>query len=122
MGPGDELVLRGWGQIDINYHGFVDRSGNLFVPTVGDVSVAGVAFKDLQPILKTAIGRYYKGFELNVSMGQLRSIQVFVTGQARQPGAPQVRLEQTRRRPQELHRQRRRQAGLDSSVAPLNQW
>src|SRR4051812_38879342 len=86
VGPGDEIVLRAWGQIDIDYHGFVDRGGNLFVPTVGDVSVSGVAFKDLQPLLKNAIGHYYRGFELNVSLGQLRSIQVFVTGQARTPG------------------------------------
>lgn len=87
IGPGDEIVLRGWGQVDIDYRGVVDRQGNLFVPTVGNVSVAGIAFKDLQPLLKAAIGKYYHGFELSVALGQLRSIQIFVAGQARRPGS-----------------------------------
>lgn len=86
IGPGDEILLRAWGQMDIDYRGVVDRNGDYFVPTVGNISVAGITFKELQPVLKAAIGKYYHGFELNASLGQLRSIQVFVAGQARRPG------------------------------------
>ena len=87
VGPGDEVVIRGWGQIDIDYHGIVDRTGNLYLPKVGSISLAGVQYKDLQPVIKASIARFYHGFELTVTLGHLRSIQVFVVGQARRPGS-----------------------------------
>jgi polysaccharide export outer membrane protein len=87
IGPGDEIMLRGWGQIDIDYHAVVDRVGNLFIPKVGNVNVSGVKYRELQPLLKSAIGRVFRDFDLNVTLGQLRSIQVFVVGQAKRPGS-----------------------------------
>lgn len=87
VGPGDELMLQGWGQLDINYRAEVDRNGQLFIPKVGNVNVAGVPYADLKGLLKTVIGRYYKNFDLNVTLGQLRSIPVFVVGYAKKPGS-----------------------------------
>lgn len=87
IGPGDELLIRGWGQIDItNYRAPVDRTGSIYVPTVGTITVAGVRYDQLNEYLKQAIGRYYKNFELDVTLGKLRSIQIFVVGQVRRPG------------------------------------
>ncbi|WP_218079637.1 polysaccharide biosynthesis/export family protein [Anthocerotibacter panamensis] len=86
LGPGDEILLRGWGQIDVNFSAVIDRSGNFYVPKVGNVSVAGLKFRDLQGVLKTAIGRNFRNFEISTSLGQLRTIPVFVVGQAAQPG------------------------------------
>ena len=86
VGPGDELVIRAWGQVDIDYRATVDRNGAISLPRVGNINVAGIKFQDLQPYLKTSIGRVFTNFELNVTMGQLRSIQVFVVGQALRPG------------------------------------
>ena len=88
VGPGDELLIRGWGQIDItNYRAMVDRNGLIYVPTVGTISVAGVRYNRLNEYLKQAIGRYYKNFDLDVTLGRLRSVQVFVVGQVRRPGS-----------------------------------
>jgi protein involved in polysaccharide export with SLBB domain len=88
IGPGDELLLRGWGQIDIvNYRATVDRTGSIYVPKVGVISVAGLRYDQLNGYVKSEIGRLFKNFELNVTMGQLRSIQVFVVGQVRRPGS-----------------------------------
>jgi len=86
IGPGDELLVRAWGQIDVNYRAVVDRSGALYIPKVGSVSLAGLRYDQLQDVLKQAIGRNFKNFELSVTLGQLRSIQVFVVGQVRRPG------------------------------------
>ena len=44
-------------------------------------------FAQLQDHLKAQMGRVFRNFDLNVNMGQLRSIQVFVVGQARRPGS-----------------------------------
>jgi protein involved in polysaccharide export with SLBB domain len=87
IGPGDELDIRVWGQINFERKLTVDRSGEIFIPQVGRVSVTGLAFSDLPNALKTSIGRVYRNFEVSVSLGQLRSIQVFVMGHARRPGA-----------------------------------
>ena len=86
IGPGDELLIHVWGKIDLDTHVIVDRNGQIFVPTVGTLTVAGLRFEQLQSFLHTAIATLYKDFDLNVTMGQLRSIQVFVLGSARQPG------------------------------------
>lgn len=86
VGPGDELLIRAWGQIDIDYQGAIDRSGNLFLPKVGPIMVAGQKLADLKGIIGTTIGRQYKSFELTVSLGALRQIQYYVAGFARSPG------------------------------------
>ena len=86
VGPGDEILIRGWGQVDIDLRATVDRTGSIQIPKVGNVTVTGLKFQELQPFLKAQIGRIFQNFDLNVNLGQLRSIQVFVVGQAQQPG------------------------------------
>ena len=87
IGPGDEIIIRAWGQIDLNGRLVVDRDGNVFLPKVGTLSVAGLKYQQLPQYFRTAIGRVFRNFDLTVSLGQLRSIQVFVLGQARRPGS-----------------------------------
>ncbi len=86
LGPGDELYIRGWGNIDIDYRAVIDRMGQINLPKVGTIAVAGLRAGDVEGHLRSQIGRVFKGFSLNVTLGQLRSIQIFVVGQARQPG------------------------------------
>lgn len=90
IGPGDDLIIRAWGSIELEYAVTVDRRGAIFIPKLGNVQVAGLAYKDLQPLLQQALARIYRGFELSVSMGTLRSFRMYVTGYARTPGAYQV--------------------------------
>ena len=86
IGPGDELLVHLWGQIEANQSVVVDRTGMINLPKIGPVSVVGVRYQDLQTHLKAAIGRMFRNFELDISLGKLRSIQVFVVGQAARPG------------------------------------
>jgi protein involved in polysaccharide export with SLBB domain len=86
VGPEDELQVQIWGQVTLNGRFMVDRTGSIYIPQVGTLHVAGLKFSQLQDSLKTQIGRVFRNFDLNVNMGQLRSIQVFVVGQSRRPG------------------------------------
>lgn len=86
VGPGDELLIRGWGQIDLDVRARVDRNGAVYIPKVGNLNVAGLRFEQLPGYLKSQIGRIYQNFDLSVSMGELRSIDVYVVGQAARPG------------------------------------
>jgi polysaccharide biosynthesis/export protein len=90
INPRDEIVLRTWGQLEINYSGTVDRNGNFYVPQVGNVNVAGLKFRELRGYLKTVLSRNFRNFELSVDLGRLRSIDIFVLGQAQNPGRYRV--------------------------------
>ena len=90
LGPGDELVIRGWGQVELDVRATVSREGTIHIPRVGAVSVAGLRFQAVEARLRAAVGRLYKDFELTASLGRLRSIQVFVVGQTQRPGLYQV--------------------------------
>lgn len=87
IGPGDELLIRVWGKIDLDINVTVDRNGQISIPKVGILNVAGLRYEQLDSYLQAAVGTIYKGFELNVTLGHLRSIQIFVLGSTRQPGA-----------------------------------
>jgi protein involved in polysaccharide export with SLBB domain len=87
IGPGDELLVRAWGQIDVNYRAVVDRTGAVYLPKIGPVSVAGVRYDQLNTYMKAAISRVFKNFDLDVTLGRLRAVQIFVVGQVRRPGS-----------------------------------
>jgi protein involved in polysaccharide export with SLBB domain len=87
LGAGDQLVIRGWGSVDIDARVFIDRNGMVSIPRVGSVPLAGVKAGQAEGVLRNAIGKYYKDFQLSVTLGQLRSITVYVVGQARRPGS-----------------------------------
>ncbi len=87
IGPGDELLIRAWGQIDVDYRAVVDRNGTINIPRVGSIPVSGVRYQDITSHIRTALSRNFRNFQLMVTMGQLRSVQIFVVGHARRPGA-----------------------------------
>jgi protein involved in polysaccharide export with SLBB domain len=86
LGPGDELRIRVWGQLSFQANVRVDRSGEIYLPQVGPIHVASVPFSQLDGQLRSAIGRVYHNFDLTVDLGQIRSIQVYLAGEARTPG------------------------------------
>jgi protein involved in polysaccharide export with SLBB domain len=86
LGPDDELRVRIWGAVNYTGNLRVDRSGNIYIPQVGSVHVDGLKFVELDHQLRAAIGRVYRNFDLTADLGRIRSIQVYITGQARRPG------------------------------------
>ena len=86
VGPGDELRIRIWGQVNTQANVRVDRSGEIYLPQIGQVHVAGLKFSELEAHLRDAVGRVYRNFDLTADMGQIRAIQVYVSGEARRPG------------------------------------
>lgn len=87
IGPGDELLIRAWGQLDIDYRAIVDRNGNINVPRIGQMNLAGIKYQNVTEFIKGVVSRTFRNFEISVTLGQLRSIQILVVGQARRPGS-----------------------------------
>jgi protein involved in polysaccharide export with SLBB domain len=86
IGPGDELQIKVWGQVEASLRVIVDRSGQIYIPQVGQVSVAGIHYGELEAHLKREISKIFKNFNITANIGRLRSIQVVVVGNARYPG------------------------------------
>ncbi len=87
LGPGDELRVELYGQVNQQGRYVVSRTGDIAYPGVGTLHVAGLRYDQLSGFLTRELSRVYRNFQLNVNLGQLRSIQVFVVGEARRPGA-----------------------------------
>ena len=87
IGPGDEIKITVWGKIDGNWNVTVSRDGNITLPRMGVIGIAGLTFEQMKDVLHKEFSRYYNGFEMNVTMGSLRTIRIYVVGNAHQPGA-----------------------------------
>lgn len=86
IGPGDGLEIRIWGQLEADLRVSVDRSGQIYIPRVGQISVAGVHYDELEQHLKNGVSKTFRNFNLTVNVRRLRSMQVIVVGNARYPG------------------------------------
>jgi polysaccharide biosynthesis/export protein len=86
LGAGDELQIRIWGQVNFSANLRISREGDIYLPKVGAVHVAGLTVAGAQDHLREAMDRIYRNFELTLDLGEIHSIQVYVTGLARQPG------------------------------------
>jgi polysaccharide export outer membrane protein len=87
IGPGDTIKAEIWGKIEGNWSVVVNNDGNISLPKIGVLGVTGLTFKELKDTLLKEFSKYYTGFEMNVSMGSLRSVRVYVVGNALRPGA-----------------------------------
>lgn len=86
LGPGDELDIKVWGSFDLALRVVVDRQGQISLPRIGPITVAGTRAGELDGQLRKQLSKVYSNFELSASVGRIRSIQVYVVGQARSPG------------------------------------
>jgi len=90
LGAGDEIQLKVWGPVDFSTSLTIDRNGQVNIPKVGVLTLAGVAVRDLETTLRSQLGKVFTNFQASATLGRLRGIQVYVVGQARQPGTFQL--------------------------------
>jgi len=87
LAPGDEIFIGLSGSIEGSVSRQIDSNGRVFLPRVGQINLAGVAFSDLKSVIERAVGIRYRGFNVAVAVTRLRGIRVFVTGFANNPGS-----------------------------------
>ncbi len=90
IGPEDEIILIVSGNFNEVHHCMVDRDGQIIVPELGPLAVAGLPYGDLAEYIKSGYEQVRKDFELTVSMGRLRRIKIHVVGHVNQPGLKEV--------------------------------
>ena len=87
IGPGDSFAVTVWGRVNAKGTVIVDRDGAITLPEVGVLNVSGMSFAQLQDYLRDEFSRKFTDFKMNVTMGKLRTIKVFVVGEAQAPGS-----------------------------------
>ena len=87
LGPGDEVYVRLWGSIEQDIALVIDRSGQVVIPRVGPVKLAGVRYSEAANLVRSHVRKLFTDFNASVSLGELRGIRVFVTGYAERPGS-----------------------------------
>jgi len=87
VGPGDTVVMQLYGQRNVTYELVITREGQLMFPEVGPVNVSGLSFEDLRSQLQGIVANQLIGQNASITMGPLRSIDVFVLGEAWRPGS-----------------------------------
>jgi len=86
VGPGDELELLMWGRLNRKLPLTVKRDGTVLIDEIGPVQVGGLSFGDAKHVIESRVGQI-TGVQVDVTMGQLRTIQIYVYGEVPRPGA-----------------------------------
>jgi len=90
VGPDDNFTVFLWGKVEHKYEVTVNRDGAIELPRLGIVQVSGLTFAELKSLLSGKFKEYYPDFQISLTMRRIRSIQVFVVGQAQYPGSYQL--------------------------------
>lgn len=95
LGAGDELVISVWGETQLSHRLQVNREGNVVVPDIGPVAAIGQTIQQFRDRLQRRMSSVYSSLSgspgrsrssLDVSLGKLKTIQVFVLGEVNKPG------------------------------------
>ncbi|AVV86027.1 sugar transporter [Shewanella putrefaciens] len=87
VGPGDNIKVQLYGKENKEYDLVISRDGVIQFPELGPIPVMGLSFSELRDSLSQRIKQQMIGIESNITMGQLRSIRIFVAGDAYKPGS-----------------------------------
>ena len=87
IGPGDTIQINYYGKESGTYELAVNRRGEISIPEIGPVNVAGLKYEAMRELLQQRIREQRIGIKATITLGALRSIRVFVLGDARTPGS-----------------------------------
>ena len=87
LGPGDSLKVNLYGKQSQFFELSIDQEGQSYIPDLGPISLAGLSFTEAKEKIVKTIDQKMIGVKASVSMGKLRSIRVFVLGEAYRPGS-----------------------------------
>jgi polysaccharide biosynthesis/export protein len=87
IGPGDRVGIQLYGNESSTHSLVVSRDGSLDFPRIGPIVVAGLSFQEMRELIQQRVSEQMIGISASITMGELRSIRVFVLGDATRPGS-----------------------------------
>jgi protein involved in polysaccharide export with SLBB domain len=90
LGPGDNLIVNMWGGQSARLDRTVDRQGEIAIPEAGTVAVSGLTIAQAQGAIQKALGTQFQDEHVELSLGRVRTVRVYVVGDVQHPGAYDV--------------------------------
>lgn len=87
LGPGDLMILNLWGGHSERSERTVDRQGQIALPEAGSVVVAGLTITQAQETIRKALAGQFRAERVEIALGRVRSVRVYVVGDVQRPGA-----------------------------------
>lgn len=87
VGFGDTLRIQLYGSQNVSYDLPVERNGTVLFPEIGPISVAGLNYTSVQQLIGNRVREQFIGTQVSVTLGELRTLQVFVVGDVKEPGS-----------------------------------
>jgi polysaccharide export outer membrane protein len=90
VGPGDIIVIDVWGFFESEYQKEVEIDGSIFVQGIGKIYVGNKKFSEAKKIIEDKFYKKYKNIQVSISIGKIRTINVFVLGEVNKPGVYEI--------------------------------
>ncbi|MDA8627060.1 SLBB domain-containing protein [Pseudomonadales bacterium] len=90
LGPGDVLNVQVFGKDAFGALAEVDRSGQITLPRIGSIAMAGFTFEEAKRVIEKQVTDRLVGSEVFTSLGELRQISIFLAGEVQAPGSYNV--------------------------------
>jgi protein involved in polysaccharide export with SLBB domain len=87
LGPGDKILLNYYGNQKTKVEEYISRDGSFNLPNLGPVNLAGLTFIEAKDLINEKVASELIGTEISISLSELRSITVYILGQAYKPGS-----------------------------------
>ncbi len=86
LGPGDQVIIEISGEVNQSWNKWIGRDGKIVIPKVGSIKLWGKTYKEAKEIIEERLMEEFYGIEVNVTLGELRSVNVYVLGEVNKPG------------------------------------
>jgi protein involved in polysaccharide export with SLBB domain len=90
LGPGDNIILNLWGGRSIRLNVTIDRQGQIALPEAGSITLNGLTIAQAQSAIQKSLNTQYQGEHVEISLGRLRTVRIYVVGDVQRPGAYDV--------------------------------
>jgi protein involved in polysaccharide export with SLBB domain len=87
LGPGDGLIVNMWGGQSNRLDRTIDRQGQISLPEAGTITINGLTIAQAQSAIQKALSTQFQGEHVEISLGRLRTVRVYVVGDVQKPGA-----------------------------------
>jgi len=90
LGPGDNLVVNIWGGQSARLSRTIDRQGQIELPESGTITISGLTITQAQSAIQQSLGKQFQDERVEISLGRVRTVRVYVVGDVQRPGAYDV--------------------------------
>jgi len=93
LGPGDEIIISLWGETNYRSSMTIDKEGLIYFENIGFINLSNLTLDSAEQHLRQSLSKIYatlnsdnNSTKLSLSLGKLKSMNVYFSGQIENPG------------------------------------